>query len=104
MVSTDILLTGFGLVCCVASKPRIKQVHNDFSNRMNNYRFSKKVLVINFSLYLLGRSILKVIMYFIFYLCIQSGTIRSAYSRFTIYFVCLVSHIHQTQASVLKPR
>ena len=26
MVSTDILLTGSGLVCCVASKPRIKQV------------------------------------------------------------------------------
>ena len=30
MVSTDILLTGFGLVCCVESKPRIKQVHNVF--------------------------------------------------------------------------
>ena len=29
-VSTDILLTGFGLVCCVASKPRIKQVQNVF--------------------------------------------------------------------------
>ena len=28
MVSTDILLTGSGLVCCVVSKPRIKQVHS----------------------------------------------------------------------------
>ena len=51
VVSTDILLTGFGLVCCVASKPRIKQVHNDFSNRMNNYRFSKSSSH-QFSLYL----------------------------------------------------
>ena len=30
VVSTDILLTGFGLVCCVASKSRIKQVQYVF--------------------------------------------------------------------------
>ena len=30
MVSTDILLTGVGLVCCVASKSRIKQVQYVF--------------------------------------------------------------------------
>ena len=30
MVSNDILLTGFGLVCCVASKSRIKQVQYVF--------------------------------------------------------------------------
>ena len=30
MVSIDILLTGFGLVCCVASKSRIKQVQYVF--------------------------------------------------------------------------
>jgi len=43
-------------------------------------------------------------MYFIVYLCIQSGTTHNAYGRFAIYFVCLVPHIHLTQASVLKPR
>ena len=37
MVSTDILLTGFGLVCCVASKSRIKQVHYVFF--MDNEQF-----------------------------------------------------------------
>ena len=42
-------------------------------------------------------------MYYVFYLSIQSGTAHNAYSRFAIYFVCLVSHIHLTQAFVLKP-
>ena len=41
---------------------------------------------------------------FIVYLCIQSGTTHNAYGRFAIYFVCLVPHIHLTQACVLKPR
>ena len=37
MVSTDILLTGVGLVCCVAIKSRIKQVHYVFF--MDNKQF-----------------------------------------------------------------
>ena len=43
-------------------------------------------------------------MYYVFYLSIQSGAAHKAYSRFAIYFVCLVSHIHLTQAFVLKQR
>jgi hypothetical protein len=47
---------------------------------------------------------LEVIMYFIVYLCIQPGITHNAYGRFAVYFVCLVPHIHLTQAFVLKPR
>ena len=41
-------------------------------------------------------------MYFIVYLGNQSGTTHNAYGRFAIYFVCLVPHIHLTQAFVLN--
>jgi len=43
-------------------------------------------------------------MYLVFYLSIQPDTAHNANSRFAIYFVCLVSHIHLTQAFVLKQR
>jgi hypothetical protein len=43
-------------------------------------------------------------MYYVFYMSIQSGTAHNAYSRFAIYFVRLVSHIHLTQPFVLKQR
>jgi hypothetical protein len=102
VVSTDILLTGSGLVCCVASKPRIRQVHDVF---FEYDRFSKTFQLPIFVIILgIDRSILEVIMYFIVYLGIQSGTTHNAYGRFAIYFVCLVPHIHLTQAFVLKPR
>ena len=73
-----------------------------FSSNMTDFlkHFSYQFVII------LGidRSILEVIMYFIVYLGIQSGTTHNAYGRFAIYFVCLVPHIHLTQACVLKPR
>jgi hypothetical protein len=46
VVSTDILLTGFGLVWCVESKSRIKQVPKCF--KVDKYRFcilNRKLLV-----------------------------------------------------------
>ena len=76
MVSTDILLTGSGLVCCVASKPRIKQVLKCF--KVDKYRFCilNRKLLVTFLLpsfiiiFGIDRCILEVIMYFIVYLCI----------------------------------
>jgi hypothetical protein len=43
-------------------------------------------------------------MYFIFYLSIKFVIAMGTHNMFTIYFVCLVSHNHLTQAFVLKLR
>jgi len=42
--------------------------------------------------------------YFVFYLCIQPGVAHNANSRFTIYFVCCVSHTQLVQTFLLKQR
>ena len=50
------------------------------------------------------RLMLCVIMYFIFYFSIKFAEATGTHNMFAVYFVCLVPHIHLTQAFVLKPR